>query len=115
MTTLFEGRHTGEHLLSEASGTRSREQVTVTQAGTALAAGTVLGRITATGKFVPYSNTATNGSEVAAAVLYDRLDAKTGDTRAVVHVRDCEVANAMLTGLDTPGRADLLALGIVTR
>jgi hypothetical protein len=115
MPTLYEGRHTGEHLLSEASGTRSREQVVVTQAGTALAAGTVLGKITASGKYVPYSNGASNGSEVAAAVLYDTLDAKTGDTEAVVHVRDAEVAEVMLTGLDAPGKVDLAALGIIVR
>lgn len=45
MTTFTEGMHAGEFILSEANGTRSREAITVTQAGVALAAGTVLGRV----------------------------------------------------------------------
>ncbi|MDP2262674.1 MAG: head decoration protein [Hydrogenophaga sp.] len=115
MTTLHEGRHTGEHLLSEANGTLSRESVTVTQSGTALPPGQVLGKITASGKFVPYNNAASNGSEVAAAILYAPLEAATGDTKATVHVRHCEVVGAMLTGIDAPGKVDLAALGIITR
>ena len=115
MPILNEGRYTGEHLISEASGTRSREQVVVTLSGVSLKAGTVMGKITASGKYVPYSNAASNGSEVAAGVLYDTLDAFTGDVKAIVHVRHAEVAEVMLTGLDTPGKADLLALGIITR
>lgn len=115
MPILNEGRHTGEHLLSEASGTRSREQVTVTLAGAALPPGQVLGRITATGAYAPYNNSASNGTEVAAAILYAGLAEATGDVDAVVHVRDCEVAGVMLTGLDTAGRADLAALGVIVR
>lgn len=114
MTTLYEGRHTGEYLLSEANGTRSREQVTVTLSGTALPAGQVLGKL-ASGKYVPYDNAASDGSNVAAAILYAPLSAKTGDSDAVVHVRDCEVAGVMLTGLDAAGKADLAALGVIVR
>lgn len=43
--TLNEGMHTGEFLLTEAHGMRSREEITVVQAGVALVAGTVLGRL----------------------------------------------------------------------
>lgn len=44
MTTFTEGRHAGEYLISEASGTRSRDVVTLAT-GNDLEAGTVLGRI----------------------------------------------------------------------
>lgn len=116
MSIVNEGRHTGEHLLSEASGTRSREKVTVTQTGVALAAGTVLGKITASGKYVPYNETGTDdGHWVAAAVLYDNLPAYTGDVSAVVHVRDCELNAQCLTGLDANGKADLVTADVIVR
>jgi hypothetical protein len=44
MTTFTEGNHAGEHLISEAEGTRSREVVTIAS-GENVVAGTVLGRI----------------------------------------------------------------------
>ena len=113
--TMYEGRHTGEHLLQEANGTRSREVVTVTQSGTVLAAGTVLGKITASGKYVPYSNVASDGSETAAAILYATLEAATGDRDAVVHLRDCEVNVNCLTGFDAAAKVELAALGVITR
>jgi len=44
MTTFTEGNYAGEHLVSEANGTRSREVITLAS-GQNLGAGTVLGRI----------------------------------------------------------------------
>lgn len=110
-----EARLTGEHLVSEASGTRSREEITIAAAAGAMVAGTVLGKITASGKYVAYSNAAADGSEVAAGVLYSAVPDLTADQKAVAHVRDCEVAKIRLTGLDTPGEADLKALGVIAR
>lgn len=116
MTTFTEGRHVGEFLVSEGEGTISREEVTVTQSGTALASGTVLGKVTATGKYKPYSNGASDGSETAAAILYTELKAATGDYKgAVVLVRNCEVIGGALAGLDAPGTADLKALNVIVR
>ncbi len=46
MTTYTEAYHTGEIILSEAPGTLSREAITVVSGAGALAAGTVLGKIT---------------------------------------------------------------------
>lgn len=45
MTVLTEGRHAGEFLVSEAEGTRSREQIVI-GSGADLVPGTVLGRVT---------------------------------------------------------------------
>ena len=112
---LTETLHAGEFIVSEANGTRSREEVTVAAAAAALPAGQVLGKITASGLYVAYSNVAVDGSEVAAAILYAPLADSAADQKAAVIVRDAEVDESLLTGLDATGITDLAALGIVMR
>lgn len=121
MTTLTEGRYAGEHLISEASGTRSRDVVTLV-VGQNLPAGAVLGKITASGKHTLLAPAATDGSEVAAAVLFAPVNASAADKAAVVTARDTEVHGACLTwpaGIDAGDKAgataELKALGIVIR
>jgi hypothetical protein len=46
--------------------------------------GTVLGRITASGKYVLHDNALANGAEVAAAILGEAVDATAADVRALV-------------------------------
>ena len=113
MTTLTSNPRIAEFVLTEASGQRSRANIVVTQTGAAILSGTVLGKVTATGKYKPYSNAASDGTEVAAGVLYNYLPAYTGDKKAVGFVRDCEVMRAALTGLDSAGEADLKALHVI--
>ena len=117
MTTLTEGIHTGEFLRSQADGTRSIDQVTVTVAGGAgHVSGTVLGKITASGKYLAYLDSASDGSQTAAAILLSDLKGvANGDVKAVIVNADAEVEAALLTGLDANARADLLALGIKCR
>lgn len=116
MTALYNAPKLKPFVLSEASNQRSRDNVVVTAAGTAIPSGTVLGKVTATGKFVPYSNSASNGSEVAAGILYQSVpEGITGDVKAVIFNADCEVNRKELTGLDAAGEADLRALGIKVR
>ena len=67
------------------------------------------------GRYVAYSNTATNGSEVAAAILYAPAPISTTYQQATVVVRDAEVDESLLTGLDATGKADLAGVGIVMR
>jgi len=112
---LIEGKHTGEFLLSEGNGSISREEVTIAAAAGALVPGTVLGKITTSGKYVAYNNAAADGSEVAAAVLYAAAPDLAVDQDAVVIARQAEVIGAELTGLDTPAKADLAAVGIIVR
>ena len=112
---LTETLHAGEFIVSEANGTRSREEITVAAAAAALPAGQVLGKITASGLYVAYSNVAVDGSEVAAAILYAPLADSAADQKAAVIVRDAEVDESLLTGLDATGITDLAALGIVMR
>lgn len=115
MPNLVETRHVGEHIVSESNGTQSREEVTVAQTGTAILSGTVMGKVTASGKFVPYSAAASNGSQTAAGVLYTELKPFTGDAKAVLHVRNCEVSAGNMTGLDANARTNLAAIGVIVR
>lgn len=115
MTVFTEGKHTAEFLLSEGNGSISREQVTIAAAAGALVPGTLLGKITASGKYVAYSNAASDGSEVAVAITYAAVPDLAVDQKAVVIARQAEVKAADLTGADSDGKADLLALGIVCR
>lgn len=50
-----------------------------------------------TGKYVQFNPAGTDGSEIAAALLYDNVDATAGDKEAVVYLRDCEVNGNEIT------------------
>ncbi|NBN62791.1 head decoration protein [Pannonibacter tanglangensis] len=113
-------------LLSEAEGARSRQTVTVASGEGVLEPGTVLGRVTASRKFVasPHASTVgREGAEVAAAVLAYRVDATAADATAVVIDTDAEVKAPELvyhsTVNDAARRAtkadQLRALGIKVR
>ncbi len=67
------------------------------------------------GKWAPYDDTHTNGTEDATGILYTPLEINTGDQTAVVHTRQCEVASIHLTGSDAAAVVDLAALGIIVR
>jgi hypothetical protein len=94
MATKTEGRHTGEFLISENLGHISRDEATVTVAATTtLAAGMVLGRL-ATGKYVPYDDAGSDGSEVAYGILYEAAVNEAGapaDIQKAVINQDAEV------------------------
>lgn len=114
-TILTQVPRVEEFVLSEANGFLSREEVDVTLGVAAIKSGTVMSKLTATGKWVPYDDVGTDGSEVAAGILYTALPIGTGDVKAVMFVRDCEVVRAALTGLNANGEADLAAKGIIVR
>ena len=82
MTTLVEGKHPGGFLVWEAFRDYTRETITVA-AGT-LEPGTVLGKITASGKYAAHDPAAVDGTETAVAVLWGKADASGGDAPAVV-------------------------------
>jgi hypothetical protein len=100
--------------------------VTITiPANTTLRAGEVLAQLSATGKYVPYDNAGSDGSEDAAGVLYEERVNDTGapvDVLGVVVNLNSEVREADLqwkSGLTdndkAAGLADLRALGIKAR
>ena len=119
MTTFTEKNHAGEHLLSEANRSLSRETKTILSGSGVIEPGTVLGMVTASSKYVPYDADLANGAQVAAAVCFDRYDATSADVEAVVHFRDCEVSDNNLVWLDVTDKAagtiNLAAKGIIVR
>ncbi len=121
MAALTEGHHPGEFIVSEANGYRSREVVTVDN-GADLVAGTVLGKITAGGKYIACDQDAGDGSDTAAGVLYADAAAASAEVQAVAIVRDAEVNREDLTfaaandaGEITELIGDLKAIGIIVR
>lgn len=123
---LTEGQHTAEFIAAESPGKISRDTVTVTiAAATTLSAGLVLGRLTATGKYVPYDNSGADGSETAYGILYSELEnegVSPADFEGVVINWGAEVSKAALqwaSGLvdadKTAAYTDLAARGVKAR
>ena len=140
--TATETLGAGAAIKSEAAGTRSREAITIVSGTGLVLANTVLGRITATGKYGLYDNdasdgrqtvagilladtdaTSTDARQTVAGILLADTDATSTDARAVVFVRDCEVWTSRLVwgaGVTTQAEKDaayleMAAAGIVLR
>ena len=126
MATLTKGQANASFIVSESEGYRSRDTVTVTvPANTTYAAGTIISKITATGKLVQHAAGAVDGSEDEAGILYETLANTAGsavDIEVVSFARDAEVNGSELTyevGADaaqiTASNLALKALGIIVR
>src|SRR5437879_4412064 len=111
----------GGFIASEASDHCSRDEIVILGGSGILPAGMVLGKVLATGKYVPSPNTGADGSELAMAVLYGEVDASAGDAIGAAVTRDAEVRARDLTyhdSVDTDAkvlekRAQLFEFGIV--
>ncbi len=126
MTTLTEKSRALEFLISENNGDFAREQVTLIT-GQNLEAGTVLGKITASGKYTILAPAAVTGEEVAAAILCQKTDATAADKRTAIILGSAEGVAVEVNGkvLVYPGGitgpqtttaiANLLARGIKVR
>jgi hypothetical protein len=99
MPVLVEGPHKGEFIVTEGNTTNSRETVTILN-GRTLEAGTVLGKVTASGKYRDLDPVLSNGAEIAAAILYDAADASGGDVTAVAIIRLAEINAAEIVWPD---------------
>lgn len=123
MPTLTEGTHPGGFLVWEAFRDYTRETITVASGAGALAPGTVLGRITASGTYAAHDPAATDGTETAVAVLWGKADASASDAPAVALVRGPAIVNRHdLVFAGTPSEAEiatahaaLLETGILVR
>ena len=127
MTTLTEGRHPGEVILREANGTRSRDNIIIPAGTGVVAAGTVLGEITAApGTFVPSPNASTGGiegAEMAKAINIHEVDATDRDVSVAALSRDAEVNGSCLefeATVDDDTKKDakatqLAAVGLIVR
>jgi hypothetical protein len=65
-----------------------------------IAKGTVLGKVTATGKYVPYNPGASDGSQVAVCILDNDQDTTNGDVGASAWIGGVFYASQVI-GLDT--------------
>jgi len=110
----------GAHILYEAERI-SRENVTIAS-GNNVTVATVVGKITASGKYAPVDATATDGTEDALAVVFHDTDASAADEPGVVNDTHSVVRETMLVwpaGATDPQIAawtvQLRAAGIKTR
>ncbi|WP_116082098.1 head decoration protein [Tropicimonas sp. IMCC34011] len=126
MAILTEGRRAADYLVSEANDWRSRDEVVVTvPANTTLVPGTILGKLTASGKFVRHNAALTTGAEDESGILMFPAVNTTGsaiDVTRTITARDAEVNGDDLTyedgadaGQITTSNAALAALGIIVR
>jgi hypothetical protein len=110
MTILSESTHPGGFLVWEAFRDYTRETVTIASGAGPLAPGTVLGKITASGKYAAHDPAATDGTETAVAVLWGKVDASGGDAPAVAVVRGPAIVNRFdLVFAGTPSEPEIAA------
>lgn len=116
----------GFKIKSGTTGTAYSDDLgfTITAGGTAMVAGDgfTISVVPGAAKYAPFDPSKSDGSEVAAAVLYEGCDATDADVRRTVTVRDTEVHAAVLIwGEDvtdsqkSTALADLAKSGIVGR
>lgn len=121
MTILTEKARAGEAIASESAGTRSRDEITIASGSGVIEPNTVLGKITASGKYGPYDSAASNGLETAAAISVTGADATGSDQKISAVTRDAEVVSGALNWGDadaaaiTAGGEALAAAGIIAR
>lgn len=72
---------------SEVRNRASRDEVTLASGSGLVACGTVLGKVTATGKFKPLAPAANDGTQNAAAIILQDADATAADVRVVILAR----------------------------
>lgn len=117
--------HDAGFIVSLANGKRSLENVTIlagSGSDRVLTAGTVLGMVTASSKYIAFDEDAVDGSEDAAAILLNDTTAPDGeDVVAAVVIRDAEINASELewgtadAGEQTAALVQLNALGIRER
>jgi hypothetical protein len=101
MPTLTEGRYQSDWLKYEAAANFSRDNETVVSGSGIVESGTVMGRVTATGKIKPHTAGASDGSQTPVGLLVDRVDATAADRVAVMIARDARVMDVgIIYGVD---------------
>ncbi len=97
-----------EHAMVKRSGiTLDNTQVVADGSGDKfIVAGTVLGVVTATGKYGPYDNAAVDGTAVAIGFLFETANLRDGDVTAGMLIHG-SVLEARVTGVDAAAKVDL--------
>ncbi|AWN55057.1 head decoration protein [Methylobacterium sp. 17Sr1-1] len=110
-------------LKSEDGSYRSRDTAIIASGSGKLVSGTVLAKVTATGKYAPAAASGSDGSQTAVAVLLFPVDATSADAKAVIVSRHAIASHAGLTYGATindatkraAANAQLAAVGIIVR
>lgn len=121
---LTEAPAPGAFIINEEDGHFSREVITIVSGSDVVQPGTVLGKITASGKYEPSPATGSSGSETAVAINIYGCDATDADQEVVAIVRGASEVNKNCLFYDSTVNDDtkkgakhtqLVAVGIVAR
>lgn len=126
MTTKTDHLGTGAFLKSEGPGHISRDTIVIASGTGVVLAGTVLGKLTASGEYALYNDdggASDDGTRTAAAVLLSDVDATSAAAPAVGITRLAEVwtdrliwgAGVTTSTEKTNGLADLAAKFVIAR
>jgi hypothetical protein len=108
-TVITEGRRSSDWL-KEYRHDYSVEEVIIAAGSGLVESGTVLGRVTASGKYKPVTVAATDGSQTAAGILMNAVNA-IADKPAVIVAREAKVAHqALRYGADVDTAAERAAI-----
>ena len=123
MTVLYQPATMGDVLKYEVNPNFTRETVTLL-AGTAYPVGSVLGRITASGKYKLATSGGSDGAQTAGAVLLYAVDATLADAVGIVVARGPSIVSRASLAYDatvddaakiTTKIGQLAAVGIIAR
>jgi len=121
MTTLTEGKHEGEFIGELAMGIGYHVDRVTVLSGQNLVAGTVVGIVTASGKYVAYDNAGTDdGRRAVAGIIVADANASAADAvgkvlrrgPAIVNKNDLTWAAGVDAGEQATAITAMLALGI---
>ena len=98
----------GNFVLREEEGI-ARDVVVLKATESKIPAGTLLGRITATGKYAPYNPDANDGTQTPTCILYAPYNGTNIDADVLVISRLSEVIEAQLFGIQPAHRDDVVA------
>lgn len=109
---ISEGRYASDWLKAESHVKDfSREQIVVISGAGKVDSGTVLGKITASGKYKPVTVAASDGSQNAAGILLVAVDATSADAAAVLIAREAIVVyQGLKYGADIDTSAERIAV-----
>lgn len=112
MPSITEGRYASDWLKAESHNSGySREEIIIASGAGKVLTGTVIGKITASGKYKPVTIAATDGSQNAAGILLTGVDATSADAQSVAIVRDAIVVQqGLLYGADVDTAPERLAV-----
>lgn len=122
-TTQADLRGAGHFVSGDCDPNINNDHIVIAANSGALVAGTVLGKVTATGQYTAHDPAAVDGSEAAAALLWDDREDSTSTQRAAAVTRGPIAINGnsltFADGISTVNRdaavAALAALGIMVR